>query len=150
MYDFWGSVCSNCDYCIWINIPINFYKAGLNFSDPIELEMMVSVSMLWPLNCLYYFCVWVSMILKRSDPVTSRYFSKLFFESSATDDIVLRQLSFTRELPWVERWINIYIKLSSWGAACSNFIPSKKFVRQAAACETTLGIGSWRRAIILV
>ncbi len=79
--------------------------------------------------------------------VFSKNGAKFYLETSTTDEIALKQLSLTNEMPFPmcpKSKVIIYWRLA-W--TCSNFIPYKKLVRAAAECDTTLGTESLSKLI---
>ena len=73
--------------------------------------------------------------------------ANFYLLTSTTDEIALKQLSFTREmlvLVCPKRRLIIYGRVAS---IFSIFIPSKKLVKAAAECDTTLGTLSLSKLI---
>lgn len=62
-----------------------------------------------------------------------------------TEEIALRALSLTKEIPTIAHLISISIIWSSWYSISLAFIPSRKLVNAASEWATIRGTGSLRR-----
>ena len=73
--------------------------------------------------------------------------ANFYLLTSTTDEMALKQLSFTREMFVLVCPKRRFIIYGSEASICSIFIPSKKLVKAAAECETTLGTLSLSKLI---